>query len=145
MELNRERVVKALECCADGTSEACMECPLRLLPYPTCRTVFARDALALIREQAEENERLRAELSDALNKQVDLLKEKTKLELFDLVAARSEAEIYKKLYLECRADTVRKMQERLKDGLNETEHTHATSYLFWLIDQIAKELSEEGK
>ena len=64
-ETKPEDVMRALECCADGTSEACMECPLRLLPYPTCRTVFARDALALIRELTEENESLK-EMNKAL-------------------------------------------------------------------------------
>ena len=57
MELNAEQIIKALECC---TSRSCgADCPY----YDTelCQVAIMRDALALIKELTEENERLRAE------------------------------------------------------------------------------------
>ena len=56
MELNREKIVKALEYC--NTAERCLDCPYR---DNECVTLYP-DALALIKELTEENERLRAEL-----------------------------------------------------------------------------------
>ena len=58
MELNREQIIKALECCTSETG--CTECP----HFPSlmgCSRQNMRDALSLIKELTEENERLRAE------------------------------------------------------------------------------------
>ncbi len=47
-------IIKALECCTEGTSEACRKCVLALVPYPVCKTMVASHALALINRQKEE-------------------------------------------------------------------------------------------
>ena len=64
MELDREQIVKALECCASNDF-ICDQCPIdeKIKDACECGKVVARNALALIRELTEENERLRAELS----------------------------------------------------------------------------------
>ena len=56
MELNREQVVKALECCGNYAGYCNDFCPLR--HDDECTNHLAQAALSLIREQAEENERL---------------------------------------------------------------------------------------
>lgn len=61
MELNREQIVKALECCTSSGKSA--ECPIGC-PFGdinSCEESLMYHALALIRELTEENEKLRAE------------------------------------------------------------------------------------
>ena len=52
-------IVKALECCVEGTSTACFECPFRLTPYTACKTLAEKQAIDLINRQKEEIERLK--------------------------------------------------------------------------------------
>lgn len=82
MKLDREKVVKALECCTRGRKSngdiPCLECPYNECnivggmserqTHGTCQGWLMIDALALIRELAEENERLR---SDNIQKILD--------------------------------------------------------------------------
>lgn len=51
-ELNRENIIKALECCTHRPR--CRECPFTIKQCENVR----KDALALIKELIEENERL---------------------------------------------------------------------------------------
>lgn len=69
MELNREQIVKALECCTSGNSvSACMRgCPLYEKENCDCiydETALLKYALALIKELTAENERLIGELTE---------------------------------------------------------------------------------
>jgi hypothetical protein len=58
MELNAEQIIKALECCANNDECVGEACPY----YATgCEKSMPKDALSLIKELTEENERLRAE------------------------------------------------------------------------------------
>ena len=62
MELNREQIVKALECCSldnEHQEEECDKCPFDECPRTICQNILAYRALAIIRELTEENERLR--------------------------------------------------------------------------------------
>lgn len=59
MEVAREQIVKALECCKDAYD--CFTCDIYKRGCTGgFRTDMARNALALIKELTEENERLRA-------------------------------------------------------------------------------------
>lgn len=63
MELNRDEIIKALECCKSLLISACKECPYRLGDYAYddgCVNNLVADALALINELTEENEKLKA-------------------------------------------------------------------------------------
>ena len=67
MELNREQIIKALECCSADTSD-CHNCPYSEFQEENCFDNAKKDALSLINSQeqmikelTEENERLRAE------------------------------------------------------------------------------------
>lgn len=106
MELNREQIIEALECCA---KDDCDNCPN---PFGNCYSNLAGFALALIRELTEENERFRASSVDYRN-------------IPHIIA-------------DAKADTVRKMQERLRAAP------------MWFVDkdtldQIAKEMLEEAE
>ena len=60
MELKREEIIKALECCKVG--EDCWACPYdNVGVYSQCEPKLLEDALSLINELAEENERVRGE------------------------------------------------------------------------------------
>ena len=104
MELNRDQIVKALEQCQKPDCfKNCKECAYHRWQSPTCRNVLSADALALNRELTEEIERLRAEL-DRTEKALIAL-DKAHNALFT-ETFRIEAQ--------AKADTVRKMQERIK-------------------------------
>ena len=58
MELNREQIIKALECCS---TENCTDCPYAVddIFDISCGINKAKDALSLIKELTEENEKLK--------------------------------------------------------------------------------------
>ena len=61
--MEREQIIKALECCYMQElehNENCPECPYTDL-YPNCSEYLGKDALSLINELTKDNERLRAE------------------------------------------------------------------------------------
>lgn len=107
--MNREQIVKALECCSTDIPN-CHECP-----YKECKPSLSREALALIRELTEENEKIG-------------------IENFKLICSLSRI----------KEETVRKMQERLKALCMVDQMAIPKEQALWVIDQIAKELLEEG-
>ena len=132
MELNREQIVKVLECClADRV--ICNDCPIQKECESTpFDATLARYALALIRELTEENERLRNRVTATII-------------LTDKDAERIKKECLERVELDIKAiqsDTVRKMQERLKNAFN-FGHTILEKSICDIIDQIAKEMWEE--
>ena len=61
MELNRDQVIKALECISRVGDVLCVGCDYRKYDGLACHRIGAKEALSLIKELSEENERLRAE------------------------------------------------------------------------------------
>lgn len=63
MKYNREEIIKALECHASGKLVECERCPLDKahLFNATCVQVMCENALALIKELTEDNEKFRYE------------------------------------------------------------------------------------
>ena len=99
MELNREQIIKALECCS-GTDDDfldvnCNKCPYKI-GETSCRHLD-RDALSLIKELTEENERLSGKVAE--------YEEERKYHF----------EMSRKRIAEAKADTVRKMHSEIKD------------------------------
>ena len=130
MELNAEQIIKALECCTVGIGTECEKCPYMLTPF--CNDKLKKDILAYINELTEVNERLRAE-----EKQSQILI-KTLHDKLD--------EGYVKFVDEERADTVKKMRERLQMyfGTYVIGYKIALYDVLRVIDQIAKEMLEGG-
>ena len=93
MELNREQIIKALECWASGNACEGIRCEMFEISPDTCDRWIGRNALALINELTEENERLRERADRHLKNLKAVLDE------------RSESNI--------KADTVREFAERL--------------------------------
>ena len=59
-------IIKAMQCVM-GKEMNCSECTYqRILPFPSCRNMCAKNALDLINRQKEENERLKKNI-DGLN------------------------------------------------------------------------------
>ena len=123
MELNREQIIKGLECCVKvgGYRDAqyCNECPLH---EERCALELPRNALALINELTEENE-----------------------ELLDTIACLE-------IDLEnARVNTVRKMQSELYEEFLKVaycqkadEPNMKSQEVFAILDQIANELLENA-
>ena len=121
MELNRDDVIKALECC---TKPNCVgfECPL-YGDQAACVTGLNIAALSLINELTEENERLRGCVMS--EEEVRIIANETIKQCISII----------------KADTVRKMQERL----NETKFKMMGDYFIYAqnVDQIADEIIGE--
>ena len=148
--LNAEQIKKALECHAGYFS--CDECPYD--PYEEtgeryCGCVLAKHALALItsqeqriKELTEENERLRGillQFTDIVHKWGN--KNGYDTSEISLVPILNEANAIK---TQIEADTVRKMQERLKMyfGTYILGYKIPLSEVLKVINQIAKEMLE---
>ena len=118
MELNKEQIIKALECCKTVSELDCKTCGYKGKigddgAYIGCVNCLIADALALIQELTEENERLRD------------------------TAYRLESEVHRE-----RADTVKKMQNELKKTFSALCKGEMVD-LYRIIEQIAKEMLEE--
>lgn len=118
MELNRDQIIKALECCLVESN--CMGCPLHYQYETDCLKYAGEKALSLIKKLNEENERLRD------------------------TAYRLECEVHRE-----RADTVRKMLQRIKeDAIAVSLLSNPPKFMLEIredaLDQIAKEILEGG-
>ena len=127
--MNKTEIIKAIEAHRKGE---CHNCPYEHL-YP-CLDILCENTVKFINELTEENERLRAE-NEAL-----------------AISDVKECEISQMLVYRIRdkhpavmaviADTVRKMQDRLK-SLLKTDYINGTrEHALSVIDQIAKEMVE---
>lgn len=140
MELKkREEIIKALECHASGKLVECEQCPLDKahLFNATCVQTMCENALALIKELTEEIKDLEAE--------------------YDRVYEQVEADIRGNMAdggTSChwcmdktKADTVKRMQEGLKEYLDDFYNSGEDELLDVpdLIDQIAKEILDGRK
>ena len=122
MELNREKIVKALECCGQAATD-CFNCPYII----KCKELYA-DSIALIKQLTEENERLKSvEFTCGFVKPHKVLE----CPIFDEIERT-------------KADTVRKMQERLKNYYRHLSGKTLPAAVEYHIDQIAKEILEEN-
>ena len=129
MELNREQIIKALECCYMQElehNENCPECPYTDL-YPNCAEYLGKHCFSLIKELTEENERLRG----------DIAKEFTCV--FGQPHRVSDCPIDDEI-AKAKADTVRKMQERLRDRHLTATNPNVICLYETELDQIAKEM-----
>lgn len=153
MELNAETIKSGLECCTspdgDGT---CLLCPYGDINL--CTQSLMAHALALItsqeqriKEQCKTAKKLRKQLKKA-NRGVRIFANRTK----QLTEAKE------RLYQSCtnlerdtRADTVRKMQERLEKSIvpytniSKGEKLVAFIWCLEIIERIAKEMSEDER
>ena len=152
MELNRDEIIKALECCTSGINHKgdipCLDCPYDECNIVggtserqitgTCSSWLKKDTLSLIKELIEENERLRAE-NEAL-----AISEVKECEISQMLVYRIRNK--HPAVMAVIADTVRKMQERLTTlfANDETlEYTEVDAeYINEQIVRIAKEIME---
>ena len=118
--MERDKIIKALEFCAEH--EYCVSCPCD----NECIGMesLMLDALSLIKELTEENESLKKTI-DRLGKNNDEI-----------------ARVYPLAIKEAEANTVRKMQERLKAKAYTNNYCQDV-VLLSNIDQIAREMLED--
>ena len=138
--MEREQIIKALECC--GADDGCVgeECPY----YANCQfciTRISKDALSLIKELTEDNEAQSETITSLLKTIEGVQGVKSEYETF-IGGLKSQIDAIK---AEARADTVRKIQERLKANKVKRDGLSFKVVDFDTIDQIAKEMMEEVK
>ena len=119
MELNREQIIKALECCGDKNRH-CSDCTFRYMWSGKCIGEMARNALSLIKELTEENERLRED---------NEIKSQKRANIFEIVNAFDRG----------RTEGVRKMQQQVKALFAPEDDVRGE------IDKIAKNIMEGVK
>ena len=142
MDLNREKIIKALECCTspDG-DDTCLLCPYGDINL--CTQSLMAHALSLIEALTEENERLKERLGREAKCQYDLCGQ--------IVDLKAIAEQYRKQFEEAKADTVREFVERLKQYIDVGHYRPPTEICFSeldvanIIDKIKKEMLEGAK
>ena len=119
MELNREQIIKALECLAKAKDVYCKDCAYQVYGGLQCQVQAVRDALALIKELEFEKRMLEAQNRNYRQFCDDAAKVRDRI----------------------KADTVRKMQEKVYEAAHDVNEIDA----YWItsmIDQIAKEMAE---
>ena len=148
MELNREQIVKALECCTSGINHKgdipCLDCPYDECNIVggtserqitgTCQSWLKKDALSLIKELTEENERLK--------------KDNEYILMQHAFQRRPSGDCWNDVIEKAKADTVRKMQEQIKAEIERFDKRGGYAFItkdvvFFFIDQIAKEMLED--
>ena len=162
MKLNREQIIKALECCRNDETSHCRECPYYEGTLD-CMGRMSADALALIKELAQANEQL-SESYDHLEKtKNELLAERSRLteenERLRAELDRTEKALTTldkahnalftdtfRIEAEVKADTVRKMQNAMAVhfGTYTDKDTVKVLDVVRLIEQIADKMLEGG-
>ena len=171
MELNRDEIQKALECCS---SDGCEFCPYSRMPtLANCVLFTMGNALALINELTEENESTKhkykefessakQEVAKLTAENVKLTEENERLHAscteLTQKCASLEADVAKEFtcvfgtphkvsdcpindeIAKAKADTVRKMQERLIAEFRKDDRMNY--YIRKVLDQTAKEMLE---
>lgn len=136
-ELNREEIIKAMECCTSGNSvSACMSgCPLFEQEDCECcydDTALLKYALALIKELINDNAELKHQIQEEIVEDA--------INLFDEYTRMLHEGIR-----EAKANTVRQIQ--LKMAMHYGTYTDKGMILitdvFRVLDQFAKEMLEE--
>ena len=118
--MDREQIIKALECCLEDGD--CTVCPL--IDVASCPQILNENALSLIKELAAELEVLKADRDNYKEWYFQTVEENKNI----------------------KADTVRKMQERVIAEIEQTPNANEHFINAWKskIDQIAKEMLEGG-
>lgn len=139
MEPKRDEIIKALECCT--SIGGCKKCPYSINGKPKdngdCGQEMLIDALSLLKEFTEENERLR----NRVVCKVVIPNEKLE-EIKTECLSRVEIDIKA-----IQADTVRKMQEKLRDQSEFNWYADEDRALYYVdlqvwADQIVREMLE---
>ena len=79
MELNREQIIKAFECISRTGDVLCEGCDYRKYDGLACHRIGAKNALALIKELTEENDKLHASCTKLTRKCASLSEENERL------------------------------------------------------------------
>lgn len=148
-ELNREQIIKVLECCTTNG-----DCPKCLYNDDTslCINRILKDALALIKELTEENAELHREydsMAKTVNAASDLIRNlKSHIRRLKAYDEQRDIALHARLIKETKANTVREMHEHLiklwENNFSQNDGTVRlyTSVLERLLTQSEKEILE---
>ncbi len=165
--MEREQIIKALECCITPRDCDCDDCPLDKYGSLNCKWLLMSHSLALIKELTEERDGLYRLVDDKIQENKRLTDENERLHASCTELTRKcaslEADVAKEFtcvfgtphkvsdcpiddeIAKAKADTVRKMQERLKECFPDTvdgKAIYTAGQVIFGIDEIAKEMLE---
>ena len=146
MELKRDEIVKALECCGDNGRNGCVYCPRNIkyaVNLQSCMESLMHDAHSLINELTEERDGYKNLAHTVIRNSKSLIK-KLKEENERLRNSTVDYRNIPYIKEEVKADTVREMQERLKAKAYTNNYCQEV-VLLSDIDQIAEEMIGEAK
>ena len=130
-----EQIIKALECCVNGTSEACLKCAFGLTPpYPVCKTMVEKYALDLINRQV-------AEICD-LKDENKGLKETNDHLSGEYIALMKEKDNLIRTYAECQTEAIKEFAEQVKQAFYYEFDEIIPSIMADKIDALVKEMTE---
>lgn len=123
-----DEIIKYMQCVI-GNEMNCSECTYqRILPFPSCRNMCAKNALDLVNRQKATIKNLKAEIAE----------HKAMLEAFD-----NELVSFDKAIKTEKSEAIKEFAERLK---SEYEDEKQGRYINWLmndiIDNLVKEMTE---
>ena len=129
-------IIKAMQCVI-GKEMLCSECTYqKVLPFPSCRMMCAKNALDLINRQKAENERLKAE-----NKSIRYCYEQAKS--YNDTLAESCEKNCKHFNMTTRTEAIKEFAERLKSrlaNLSVQTKTHGRKTTPNYVDEIANQI-----
>lgn len=158
--MEKEQIIKALECCGSVIDGHCSECPC-IDDEIGCSIRLHKSSLALIKELTEENEKLKSIgiskdiVIESLAEENEKLKsENAKYEAenhsefnkwlkLEEATKRRHSELFEEAKIAIREGTVREMQENL-DELLHTIPTAYNSHFHRLISQVVERMLKEN-
>lgn len=150
--MDREQIIKALECCTHIGTGGLVDCVCDECPYcigkDDCRNLDAY-ALSLIKELTEENERLRGErdVRDTLNKDLMFRNEDLQKANKDLGEYCIELQDELNTCIDIKADTVEKIKLMfaMRFGTYTDKDMTPIKEVFALLDKFEKEMFEDAE
>ena len=118
MELNRDEIIKAMECCRYDSGDICVECPYvdrEVDVIENCQNVLFNDAISLIKSLTATNESLEAAI----------------------VALKEECAAQAEEFKRVKANTIQTFAERLKRYYDRNDRYLGYS-IAYNIDQVAQ-------
>ena len=135
MELNREQIIKALECLNDKHDRICDACPVCRLTdrgHRSCKHVILDEAVALIKELTEENERLSTALAEYDHKTaIRISEEYVTADAYEELQEQNER---------LREEVIEEYRQKVNTKMGKHTHLLGKEYVQRILREVKKEM-----